>query len=164
MSSENIPNSEFIAVLSSYDNAFRLLQNRTKITTETLLYILGEFFGKALARDISATELKDILKETFSIWEKEGFGKGIIKQYDPLTITIKGCHGCDRIPNNNDSIDCKFREGMLAAIIETKMGYKSSVKYLSSYGKLVGKKRCWFVVMENEDKQMKLTKKDISDK
>ncbi len=154
MEKQDYSNSEFVRVISSYSNAISLLQKRTKITNETLLYILGEYFGKALANDISAIELTDILKETFSIWKNEGLGRGSIEQENPLTITIKDCHGCDQVPNSNEILDCKFREGMLSAILDNKLETKSLVKYISSYGKVVGKKRCWFVVMEtNNDKQ-----------
>jgi len=79
MEKQDYSNNEFVRVISSYSNAISLLQKRTKITNETLLYILGEYFGNALANDISAIELTDILKETFSIWKNEGLGRGSIE-------------------------------------------------------------------------------------
>lgn len=154
-------NNDFIRVLSTYSNAINLLQKRTRISSETLLYTLGEFFGNALANEISANKIDEVLKKTFSIWKKEGLGRASIEQHDPLTITIRDCHGCDQEPNSSETLDCRFREGMLTAIIDSKLGSKSMVKYISSYGKVIGKKRCWFVVMETNKDQKSSKKKGM---
>ena len=50
---------------------------------------------------------------------------------------------------------------MLSAILDHKLESKSLVKYISSYGKVVGKKRCWFVVMETNNDKQKSKKKKI---
>lgn len=144
--------TDFVSVVATYSTAIRQIQKHTRIKSERLLYELGETFGYALADEISAKDLDGILKEMFSIWRRLKLGRASIKQKDPLTISVQGCYGCEQIPNEGEAIDCTFREGILKAVIDRKLGANSSVRHISSYGKVIGKKRCWFVIIEIDSK------------
>ena len=142
---------EFALTVSIFSNAINQMQKYTGVKSETLLYILGKTFGHVLADEISAQDLDGAIKEISTILRRLGLGSMSITQKDPLTITVRGCKGCTQIPDENEIIACKYREGLLKAVLDRYLEANSYVKHISSFGKIEGKKRCWFAVVKLEN-------------
>lgn len=141
---EKLENQKPFNFMRSLFRAMRYVIEAMGIDTKPALQLTGREIGIELAKLMRATEPIALLKEIASFWEANKMGKiSIIKATLPIEIIIENCYECGGMPNVGTAL-CALDEGLISALLDEKLGVKSTVKEKECWG--LGYNHCRFTI------------------
>ncbi len=130
--------------MRSLFRTMRYITEAMGIDAKPALRLTGREIGKELAKQIKATAPKDLLKELANFWETHRMGHLVLTRAElPYEIVIENCYECGGMPDVGTTL-CSLDEGLISAILDEKLGVKSTVKELECWG--TGYRHCRFTV------------------
>lgn len=141
---EKLQNQRPFNFMRSLFRAMRYIAQAMGMDTKPALRLTGREIGRELARLMHATEPIGLIKEIASFWESNRMGKiSIVKSHLPFEIIIENCYECCGMPNVGTTL-CALDEGLISALLDEKLGVKSTVKEKECWGS--GYTHCRFTI------------------
>ncbi|MEE8401976.1 MAG: V4R domain-containing protein [Candidatus Hydrothermarchaeaceae archaeon] len=114
------------------------------INTHPALRTAGRRIGMEISSLFKADDIEGLFKEISNFWHVHGIGKVRVLKMDPeIEISSENCFYCKNMPNVGRTL-CALDEGMIEAIINSRLGVKSCVKEVECSG--LGHNRCKFTI------------------
>ncbi|MEM2924512.1 MAG: MEDS domain-containing protein [Methanocellales archaeon] len=144
MEIEKLHNQKPFNYMRSLFRAMRYITQAIGIDIKPVLKLTGREVGRELAGLMHATEPIALIKEIASFWESNKMGKlTILKSQPPIEIIIENCYECGGMPNVGTTL-CALDEGLISAILDEKLGVKSTVREKECWG--TGYNHCRFTI------------------
>lgn len=114
-----------------------------------ILFNVGQTVGYQLSPIIQGTEIGELLFYLSKFWKAQAFGiiDDVKETAEHITFNVYDCFECAHVPNIGRTI-CKFDEGLLTALLNTKLAQNYQVKELECYG--TGYNHCRFLLKQKK--------------
>ncbi len=141
---EKLENQKPFNLMRSLFRAMRYITQAIGLDIKPALQLTGREIGREFAKLMRTTEPIALIKEIASFWEVNRMGKiSIVKAQPPFEIIIENCYECDGMPNIGTTL-CALDQGLIGAILDEKLGVKSTVKEKECWGS--GYNHCRFTI------------------
>lgn len=97
---------------------------------------IGAELGSTLAKTLESRSLQEVLSELVDVWNLQGLGELNIVSVDPLVLEIHNCYDCLGVKFGIGVPLCPFKEGLLKAILENKLGLPCEITETECCGTL----------------------------
>lgn len=134
------------SVMNLFAEAVRRTQEHAEISSYELMRMIGERIGREISKKLTSDNFDDLLEEIADLFEKLDLGDAEIIRGRPAILKKTDCLACEKIPDTGVKVPCAFNEGLIKAIIDTKLKVKSTVKFLESGGGGYGQNYCKYEI------------------
>ena len=123
-----------------------------KVNLDDVLFDHGYELGKNVFSEMVAGEsLEEVLVSLGRLWEELKLGTvEILEASDRARIVVRDCYQCMHMPDVGKPL-CATDEGIIAGVLEKKLGSRFSVKEVACWG--TGKDYCEFEIIEQANPQ-----------
>jgi hypothetical protein len=120
-----------------------------RVSLDDVLFDQGYELGKRVFSEmVTGESLEEVLKSLAQLWEELELGTvEILEVNDGARIMVKDCYQCMHMPNVGKPL-CATDEGIIAGVLEEKLGSRFSVKEVECWG--TGKEYCEFEIVRLE--------------
>ena len=120
------------------------------ISLDDVLFDQGYELGKRVFSEmVSGETLEEVLRSLAQLWEELELGTvEVLEAGDAARILVRDCYQCMHMPNVGKPL-CATDEGIIAGILEGKLGTRFRVKEVECWG--TGKEYCEFEIRRLPD-------------
>ncbi|UXD22851.1 hypothetical protein IPA_08905 [Ignicoccus pacificus DSM 13166] len=122
---------------------YKIVGDASKVMMREIGKCLGEYMTEVaiseLKKEVSQSDLRDLLNAIATFLARSGFGKISVEEEDDGSLKIV----VEDAPSKGSNVDCSFEEGVVKGVLEKMTGKKYMVRKLGSDGS-----RCVVLVKE----------------